>query len=79
MDATRRFKVLLEWDSDAAAWVTTVPALGGLSTFGVSRDEAIAHTREAILGYLEALRAEGLSAPVEDDRTELVEVTIAVG
>ncbi len=79
MDTTRSFKVLLEWDSDASSWVTTVPALGGLSTFGVSRDEAIAHTRDAILGYLEALRVEGLAVPAGDDSTELVEVTVAVG
>lgn len=78
MDTTRRLKVLLEWDGDAGVWVTTVPALGGLSTFGESRDDALAHTREAILGYLEALQIEGLTAPVEDDRTELVEITIAV-
>ena len=36
--AVRRFTVLLEWDAEAAAWVTFVPALDHLSTFGASRE-----------------------------------------
>ena len=51
---TRHFNALIEWDADADAWVTFVPALNGLSTFGTTREAAIANTREAILGYLEA-------------------------
>jgi predicted RNase H-like HicB family nuclease len=58
--STRRFKVLLEWDAESQAWVTYVPALDHLSTFGDTRDEALANTREAILGYLEAARKEGI-------------------
>lgn len=37
--ATRRFQVLLEWDSESQAWVTYVPALDYLSTFGQTREE----------------------------------------
>ncbi len=57
--STRRFKVLLEWDPESQAWVTYVPALDHLSTFGDTRDEALDNTREAILGYLEAAENEG--------------------
>jgi len=57
---THRFKVLLEWDAKSQAWVTYVPALDHLSTFGETRDEALASTREAILGYLEAAQKEGI-------------------
>src|SRR5207245_220814 len=49
----RRFKVLLERDARDRVWVTYVPNLGNLSTFGDTREEALDQTREAILGYLE--------------------------
>lgn len=57
----RRFKVLVEWDSEAQAWVTYVPSLGHLSTFGETPERAMENTREAILGYFEAAAKEGLS------------------
>jgi predicted RNase H-like HicB family nuclease/bifunctional DNA-binding transcriptional regulator/antitoxin component of YhaV-PrlF toxin-antitoxin module len=53
-DMPQRFHVLLEWDPEAGAWVTYVPALNGLSTFGETMEEALAKTGEAILGYSEA-------------------------
>ncbi len=73
---TRRFKVVLEWDSDDAVWVTTVPALNGISTYGDTRDDALAQTRELILGYIEALALEGLPAPAAEGSVELVEVEV---
>jgi predicted RNase H-like HicB family nuclease len=76
--ATRTFKVLLEWDADDRVWVTTVPALEGLSTYGDTRDEAVEQTREAILGYLEAAEREGLPVPPEPGEVELVEVQVAI-
>jgi predicted RNase H-like HicB family nuclease len=48
---TRHFQVLLEWDPEDKVWVTYVPHLDFLSTFGDTREEALDHTREAILGY----------------------------
>lgn len=56
----RRFTVLLGQDLEARLWVTQVPALDFLSTFGETRDEALAKTQEAILGYLEAAAKEGI-------------------
>jgi predicted RNase H-like HicB family nuclease len=52
--AASRFKVLIEWDPADDVWVTYVPKLNHLSTFGDSREEALQQTKEAILGYLEA-------------------------
>jgi predicted RNase H-like HicB family nuclease len=72
----QHFHVLLEWDPEADAWVTYVPTLNGLSTFGETREEALANTREAILGYLEAAEKEGLPLP---DPAELVDLEVAVG
>jgi len=73
---TQHFHVLLEWDPEADAWVTYVPTLNGLSTFGETREEALTNTREAILGYLEAAEKEGIALP---DSAELVELEVAVG
>lgn len=56
-------RVLLEWDPEAQAWVAYAPSLNGLSTFGDTREEALANTREAILGYLEAAKKAGIPIP----------------
>ena len=45
-------------------WVTYVPALDFLSTYGDTKEEAIENTREAILGYVEAAAKEGLPVPM---------------
>jgi predicted RNase H-like HicB family nuclease len=75
---TRRFKVLLERDREARAWVTYVPALGHLSTFGRTREKALENTREAILGYLEAAAKEGLVVPEGEPEAEIVDLEIAI-
>lgn len=75
---TRSYKVVLEWDSEAHVWVTYVPALEHLSTFGETREAAIENTREAILGYIEAATKEGLPIPQGSADTELVDVAVAV-
>ena len=59
-------QVFVEWDSEAGAWVTIVPTLNGLSTFGETKEEALGKTREAILGYLEAAKLEGIPLPARD-------------
>lgn len=51
----RRVRVLVEWDANDEVWVTHVPAFGLLSTYGDTRDEALRNTREAVIGYLEAV------------------------
>jgi predicted RNase H-like HicB family nuclease len=75
---TRRFPVLLERDRDSGVWVTYVPSLGNLSTWGETREEAIANTEEAILGYLEAAAQEGIDLPAEPSELEMLNVEVAV-
>lgn len=75
-ESPRRFRVRLEWDADDEAWVSYVPALGNLSTFADTRDEVIAQTREAILGYVEAAAKEGLPVPTGDSKAEWFEVVV---
>jgi len=72
------YQVFLEWDVEAGVWVTYVPALNALSTYGETREEALANTREAILGYVEAADKEGLPVPLPIEAVDLeVEVPVA--
>jgi predicted RNase H-like HicB family nuclease len=57
---TRRLQVVLEWDAEERVWVTYVPVLGNTPTFGETREEALANTREAIAGYIEAAAKEDI-------------------
>ena len=74
--AIRHFPVVMEWDEEDQVWVTYVPTLGHLSTFGETRQEAIDNTREAIRGYLEAAENEGLRVPTGTPQFELVDVEV---
>lgn len=73
-----KFKVLLEWDKQDKVWVSYVPTLDHISTFGETRDEALANTKEAILGYLEAAKKEGIQINTEGIETELLEVEVVM-
>jgi len=75
---TRRYKVLLEFDEEARAWVTYVPALDHISTFGASREEALDNTKELILGYIEAAGKEGISFRADTHESELVDLEITI-
>ena len=59
----RRFQIVLEWDAEEGVWVTYVPTLNYLSTYGDTREEALANTQEAIVGYFEAAAKEGIAVP----------------
>jgi predicted RNase H-like HicB family nuclease len=56
--------VQLEWDEDQECWVTTVPELLGISTFGKTQEQALESTREMVLGYVESMRSNGLRLPL---------------
>ena len=75
---TRQYKVLLEWDPEDEIWVSYVPDLNFLSTYGDTREEAVANTREAILGYFEAAEKEGLPIPENSHETELIDLRVSV-
>jgi len=70
------FKILIQWDTDDKLWVTHVPALNYLSTFGETREEALENTREAILGYFEAAEKENLPFPEGGPHLELVDLEV---
>jgi predicted RNase H-like HicB family nuclease len=72
----RQFQVFVAYDPADKAWVTVVPALDHLSTFGSTHDEALAQTREAILGYLEAAEIEGIELRIDSTPAELVQIAV---
>jgi len=54
--AVREYTFSMVWDADEHVWVTHVPDLNDLSTYGKTREEAIAMTKEAIELYLGVAR-----------------------
>jgi len=74
----RHFRVIVEWDDEEKVFITHVPALNNLSTFGETKDEALMNTREAILGYIEAAQKEGISFKEDSGMIEWVDMEIAV-
>jgi predicted RNase H-like HicB family nuclease len=44
-------------------WVAECPSLPGCVSQGATKPEAIANIKEAIHGYIEALRTDGLAVP----------------
>ena len=73
-----RYKVVMEQDALEGGYTVTVPGLPGCITEGDSFDEAMANVQEAILGYLEALKKEGLPLPQEAPRLVFGEVEVAI-
>jgi predicted RNase H-like HicB family nuclease len=55
-------------------WVADCPSLPGCVSQGLSREEAIVNIKEAIEGYVEALREDNLPVPEEHFNTLLVAV-----
>ncbi len=69
----REFTVVFEREEDGgySAWV---PDLPGCASQGDNYEEALASIREAIEGYIEAHRTEGVPLPEPRARLETVSV-----
>lgn len=73
-----RFKVILEWNEDGGGYTVTVPALPGCITEGDTLEEATENAREAIEGYLEALKKQNKPLPVRDVQVLVREVEVVI-
>ncbi len=70
------YTVILEPDADGG-YVVSCPSLPGVVTEGETVEEALAMARDAITGYLESLRKDGL--PIPEERGALVSpLTVAL-
>lgn len=61
---TFTYTVVLDRDP-AGGFVATCPALEGVVTEGDTVEEALEMVRDAIRGYLESLRKDGVEIPIE--------------
>lgn len=55
-------------------WIAECPSLPGCVTQGKSKEEAIANAKEAIRGYVAALKEDGIPVPKERFNSLLVAV-----
>ena len=55
-------------------WIAECPSLPGCVTQGKSKEEAIANAKEAIRGYVAALKDDGIPVPKERFNSLLVAV-----
>jgi predicted RNase H-like HicB family nuclease len=73
-----RFKVLLEWDDDSDEWVTYVPTLNHICSYGKTKEEALEYTQRSVATYLKEAENEGLHIPLRETRTEWAEIEITL-
>ena len=59
-----RYTVIFE-PAEEGGYVVHVPALDGAATQGETLEEAREMAKDLIIGYLEALAKDGVSAPIE--------------
>jgi len=73
---TRRYTVVLEREA-VGGFSVSVPDLPGCVSQGETEDEALANIREAIDGYIEGLKADGLPVPESHTKIATVEIKAA--
>ncbi|MBI5903274.1 MAG: type II toxin-antitoxin system HicB family antitoxin [Deltaproteobacteria bacterium] len=66
-------QVVLYQDEDGV-WIAECPSLPGVVSDGATVEETIANVKEAITGYIEALKEDNLPVPPEQNITLLVAV-----
>jgi predicted RNase H-like HicB family nuclease len=71
-----RYTVVLEPHEGGRGYTVRVPALPGCITEGATREEALLHAKEAIEGFIEALRKAGEPVPEEKEPVELATVAV---
>jgi predicted RNase H-like HicB family nuclease len=58
-----RYHIILFWSDEDSCWIADVPDLRYCSSHGDTRAEALANIEDAIRGWLEVARDEGLLIP----------------
>jgi predicted RNase H-like HicB family nuclease len=62
------------YPGESGYWVAECPSLPGCISQGTTKEDAIANVREAIEGYILALKADGL--PVPEERFEAIVLAV---
>ena len=80
---TYRYIAVFEYDEEYKTYTVTVPALPGCITQGRTLAEARYMVQDAVEGYLESLKMDGIEPPAEDapalsqEMQEVVEVSVS--
>jgi len=69
-----KYRVLIETDEDGM-YIAEVPALPGCISQGQTRADAVENIKEAILTYVESLKAHGdpVPPPISEEFVEITE------
>jgi predicted RNase H-like HicB family nuclease len=73
----RKSTNILEPDTEEGGYTVTVPALPGCITQGESIEQCIERAQEAIIGYIESLRAACEEVPEENERPQMFTIEVA--
>jgi Uncharacterized conserved protein len=73
-----KFKVIFEWNTEEGGYTVTFPGLPGCITEGDTFEEALENSKEAITGYIEALKIQGRPLPDKDPHLFFGEVEVAL-
>ena len=65
---------VLIYPGEDGYWVAECPSLPGCVSQGATRQEAVTNIREAIEGYIEVLKEDGLAVPEEKFEALIVAV-----
>lgn len=65
---------VIMYPGDDGFWVVECPSLPGCISQGKTKEEALANVKEAIDGYTEALKEDGL--PIPEDRFEAFVIAV---
>ncbi|HZS78597.1 MAG TPA: type II toxin-antitoxin system HicB family antitoxin [Ktedonobacteraceae bacterium] len=73
----RKYTIILDPDTEDGGYTVTVPALPGCITQGETVEQCIERAQEAIIGYIESLRAAGEDVPEEVERPQMITIDVA--
>ena len=65
---------VLIYPGENGYWVAECPSLPGCVSQGATREQAVTNIREAIEGYVQVLKEDGLPVPVEKFEALIVAV-----
>lgn len=72
----RSITVKLEWDPETRNWMSFIPELNNISTFGKTQEEALEHTRDLLRGYLETCEAHGFHLPLTQQQIHEIRAVV---
>ena len=61
-----RYSVVIRWSDEDEGFVARMPEFPNLYAFGSCREEALAQARDAMWGYLDLCKSEGVDRPAPD-------------